>query len=75
MTFQTSSLRVAGQDSDLVDILFPYSDLSRSLLDGELSPFPGKQMYGNNESIKSWIDAIDRVSLIVLPMLIIADRV
>ncbi|KAF8554837.1 hypothetical protein OG21DRAFT_1484378 [Imleria badia] len=62
MSFQTSSLRVAGQDSDIVDILFPSSAVSRSLLDVVLSPFPGKQMYGNSESIKSWINAIDRAN-------------
>jgi hypothetical protein len=64
MSFQTSSLCVAGQDSDIVDILFPSSDVPRCLLDVGLCPIPGKQMYGNSESIKSWIDAIDCVSYV-----------
>ncbi|KAN0081456.1 hypothetical protein V8E55_009080 [Tylopilus felleus] len=56
MSFHPTSLRVAGQD-DIIDILFPSSDTSRCLSDLGLS---GKQLYGNSESIKSWIDAIDR---------------
>lgn len=61
MSFQASSLRVAGQDRDIVDILFPSPEVSRSLL---VPPVPGKKMYGNSESIESWIDAIDYVSLL-----------
>lgn len=71
MSFQASSLRVAGQDSDIVDIIFPSSEVSRCLL---VSSVPGKQMYGNNESIKSWIDAINRVSLIPPLSIVVADR-
>ncbi|KAF8132056.1 hypothetical protein EV363DRAFT_143098 [Boletus edulis] len=59
MAFQTSGLRIAGQDSDIVDIFFP-SDAFQCLLDVKLSPMLGKQMYGDSESIKSWIAAIDR---------------
>ncbi|KAG6382063.1 hypothetical protein JVT61DRAFT_701 [Boletus reticuloceps] len=73
MSFPTSGLRVAGQDSDIVDIFFP-SDAFQCLLDVKLSPMPGKQMYRNNESIKSWIAAIDRVSLVALHALIVANR-
>lgn len=75
MSFQPSSLRVAGQDSDIVDIIFPSSVVSRCLLDVTLCPMPGKQMYGDSESIKSWIDAIDRVSLITLLPLIVTNCV
>ena len=70
MSFQNSSPRVAGQDSDIIDIIFPSSDVSRCLLDVGLCPIPGKQMYGNSESIKSWIDAIDCVSLVDSPALL-----
>jgi len=62
MSFQNSSLRVAGQDSDIIDIIFPSFDVSRCPLDVGLCPIAGKQMYGNSESIKSWIDAIDRAN-------------
>jgi len=68
MSFQTSGPRVAGQDSDIVDIFFP-SDVSQCLLDVGLSSMPGKQMYGNSEAIKSWIDTIHHVSLVDSPAL------
>ncbi|KAG8220451.1 hypothetical protein J3R82DRAFT_3145 [Butyriboletus roseoflavus] len=75
MSFQPSSLRVAGQDSHMVDILFPSSEVSRCLLQVGLSPMLDKQMYGDSESIKSWIDTIDRVSLITPLALIVAKCV
>lgn len=68
MSFQTSGPHVAGQDSDIVDIFFP-SDVSLCLLDVGLSSMPGKQMYGNSEAIKSWIDTIHHVSLVDSPTL------
>lgn len=75
MSLQPSSLRVAGQDSDIVDIIFPSFEVPRCLLDVGFFPMPGKQMYGNSESIKSWINAIDRVSLIGSLPVIVANCV
>ncbi|KIJ04794.1 hypothetical protein PAXINDRAFT_21916 [Paxillus involutus ATCC 200175] len=51
MTFQTSSVRVAGQQSDTEDFLYP-------LPDSGLSSMCLKSMYEDSESIKSWIDTI-----------------
>ncbi|KAG9312241.1 hypothetical protein JVU11DRAFT_7541 [Chiua virens] len=59
MPFQDSTLRVAGQDSDIVDIIFPSSHVSQNRVGAEFFPVQGKQMYGDHESIRSWIDAID----------------
>ncbi|KAF9222462.1 hypothetical protein BS17DRAFT_190609 [Gyrodon lividus] len=59
MTFQTSSLRVAGQRSDIADLLYPSSKSSpKSLPDFGLSLTRVKSTYENRESIKSWMDAI-----------------
>lgn len=72
MPFQHSSLRIAGQDSDTVDMFFSPFEASKCL---PVSPIPGKQMYGTNESILSWINAIDCVSIIASLPLVAVDRV
>ncbi|KAH0829051.1 hypothetical protein J3R83DRAFT_2507 [Lanmaoa asiatica] len=43
-----------------MDIFLPSSKASRFSLDVGLSHTPGKQMYGDSDSIKSWINTIDR---------------
>lgn len=70
MSFPVSGPRIAGQDSDFLDILFSSSEVPGRL---PSSPLPGKQMYGNSESIKSWINAIDRASLIITLSIVVTD--
>ncbi|KAF9237873.1 hypothetical protein BU15DRAFT_62891 [Melanogaster broomeanus] len=56
MTFQTSSLRVAGQQLDVADLLYPSSKLSRKCFPE--SGLSSTSMYEDSESIKSWINTI-----------------
>ncbi|KIK96345.1 hypothetical protein PAXRUDRAFT_826057 [Paxillus rubicundulus Ve08.2h10] len=59
MTLQTSSLRVAGQQSDTEDFLHSFSKSPwRSLPGSGLSSTCLKSMYEDSEFIKTWIDTI-----------------
>ncbi|KIJ66065.1 hypothetical protein HYDPIDRAFT_27264 [Hydnomerulius pinastri MD-312] len=59
MTFQSSSLRVAGRQSDLADLHHSSPKLFRKAIpESGLSSTHVKSMYDDSESVKSWINAI-----------------